>query len=151
MNCLFVGEFFCSFSQASSRPLSIRIAAAKLAAHIIKIGPIILGNKCLVKILISEYPKTYSTPETRFDVSEERKFAIVEEIKKSLLYSNVKVISIDGVRVESKKGWWGIRASNTQNALTVRAEALDKDSLKEMIKKIENELKLSGVNFKFSF
>lgn len=112
---------------------------------------ILSHNKLSLNKIISQYPKTYSTPETRFDVSEERKFAIVEEIKKRLLYSNVKVISIDGVRVESKKGWWGIRASNTQNALTVRAEALDKDSLKEMIKKIENELKLSGVNFKFSF
>ena len=55
------------------------------------------------------------------------------------------------MRVENKDGWWAIRASNTQNALTVRAEAVNLMILKKMTQNIENELKLSGVDFKFSF
>ena len=31
--------------------------------------------------LISAYPNTYSTPETRFDVDESKKFAIIDEVK----------------------------------------------------------------------
>ena len=39
-------------------PLSIKIAAAKLAADITIIGAIIFGNMCLKIILKSENPKT---------------------------------------------------------------------------------------------
>ena len=100
--------------------------------------------------IMSKYPKTYSTPETRFNVNESRKFKIVEEILERLSSRNLKVISIDGIRVETKNGWWGIRASNTENALTVRAESVHESELDNMKKNIEYELKLSGVEFKFS-
>jgi len=100
--------------------------------------------------IVNQYPKSYSTPETRFKVIESRKFEIVKEIIERLSKENLKVISIDGVRVENNEGWWGIRASNTENALTVRAEALSEESLKKMKKNIENQLKLSNVNFNFT-
>ena len=107
-------------------------------------------NQSLSKIM-EQYPKTYSTPETRFEVDEKRKFSIVQEISNRLSRKNVKVLNIDGVRVENENGWWAIRASNTQNALTVRAEALSSAILKEMKQNIEKELKQSGIDFKFSF
>jgi len=100
--------------------------------------------------IIEKYPVTYSTPETRFDVDESRKFKIVEEIKQRLSKENLEIISIDGVRVENDSGWWLIRASNTQNALTVRAESTSEKFLMEMTKIIEKELEKSGVKFKFS-
>ncbi len=100
--------------------------------------------------IINKYPKTFSTPETRFDVDESRKFKIVEEIKNRLIQTNLKLTTIDGVRVDADDGWWGIRASNTQNALTVRAEAYNLNALAIMKKNIENQLKQSGVKFKFS-
>ena len=61
-----------------------------------------------------------------------------------------KVIDIDGIRVENAKGWFLIRASNTQNQLTCRAEALNKDDLFDLTNIIENQLKFSGVEFKFN-
>ena len=100
--------------------------------------------------IIEKYPVTYSTPETRFDVDESRKFKIVEEIKQRLSKEELEIISIDGVRVENDSGWWLIRASNTQNALTVRAESTSEKFLMEMTKIIEKELEKSGVKFKFS-
>ncbi len=41
-------------------------------------------------------------------------------------------------------------SSNTQNQLTCRAEALNKDDLKTLTNLIEDQLLLSGVNFKFN-
>ena len=100
--------------------------------------------------LISQYPNTISTPETRFDVEEVRKFQIIEEIKERLKNFKGKVIVIDGIRVQNDKGWFLIRASNTQNQLTCRAEALNNEDLLYFTNLIEKQLKLSGVNFSFN-
>ena len=51
---------------------------------------------------------------------------------------------------QNEKGWFLIRASNTQNQLTCRAEALNQEDLLEFISLIEKQLKLSGVNFSFN-
>ena len=110
----------------------------------------ILGNhnKSLSE-LINIFPKTVSTPETRFDVDEKRKFKIIDEVKNRLSQIGGKIIDIDGVRVETKDGWFLMRASNTQNQLTCRAEAVSKNSLLSLVKIIEDQLKLSGVSYKF--
>ena len=75
---------------------------------------------------------------------------IIDEIKKRLRDTYGEVINIDGIRVENSKGWFLIRASNTQNQLTCRAEALNKEDLYNLTNLIENQLKLSGVDFTFS-
>ena len=111
----------------------------------------IVKNRKQLNHIINKIPKTYSTPETRFEVEESRKFKIIEEIKNRLIKSKLNLNTIDGVRVDNSEGWWGIRASNTQNALTVRAEAISDSDLVKMTKNIEKQLELSGVNFKFSF
>lgn len=100
--------------------------------------------------LISVFPKTIATPETRFDVLEARKFQIIDEIKDRLINISGKIIDIDGIRVENELGWFLIRASNTQNQLTCRAEALNKNDLITLTSIIEEQLLLSGVNFKFN-
>lgn len=99
--------------------------------------------------LIATYPKTTATPEIRVNVEEQRKFEIIKEIKNRLKDIDGLVIDIDGIRVENDKGWFLIRASNTQNQLTCRAEALNKEDLSDLTDLIENQLRLSGVDFKF--
>ncbi len=106
-------------------------------------------NKSLNQ-LINAYPKTFSTPETRFDVNETRKFKIIDEVKERLKQENTKIIDIDGVRVENEYGWFLMRASNTQNQLTCRAESISKKGLLKLIEKIEYQLSLSGINYKFT-
>ena len=111
----------------------------------------LLSNQNLpLSELISSYPNTYSTPETRFDVDESKKFAIIDEVKNRIKETDQKIIDIDGVRVENDHGWFLMRASNTQNQLTCRAESTTKDGLHELVKIIENQLSLSGVNYKFT-
>jgi len=110
----------------------------------------ILGNKKQsLSDLIDVFPKTFSTPETRFDVDEARKFIIIDEVKDRLRKIEGKIIDIDGVRVENKDGWFLMRASNTQNQLTCRAEAISKDGLLSLLNIIEEQLRLSGVSYKF--
>ena len=79
-----------------------------------------------------------------------RKFKIIDEIKNRLKNVKGEIIDIDGIRIENDKGWFLIRASNTQNQLTCRAEALNKEDLYNLTNLIENQLKLSGVDFTFS-
>ncbi len=100
--------------------------------------------------IINKYPKTFSTPETRFDVEEIKKFKIIEDIKKRLSDFSGKIIDIDGIRVETNDGWFLMRASNTQNQLTCRVESVTKSGLRKLIKIVEEQLKLSDVDFKFT-
>jgi len=111
---------------------------------------ILSNEKKTLSELMSVFPKTIATPETRFDVVESRKFLIIDEIKNRLSNIEGKVIGIDGIRVENELGWFLIRASNTQNQLTCRAEALNKKDLATLISIIEEQLLLSGVDFKFN-
>ena len=111
---------------------------------------ILSNEKLSLNELISQYPKTVSTPEIRIDVEESRKFKIMEEIKNRVNKSDGEIIDIDGIRVQNNIGWFLIRASNTQNQLTCRAEALNNEGLLELMKTIEVELNKSGVNFIFN-
>ncbi len=111
---------------------------------------ILSNEKKSINDIVNEFPKTFSTPEIRIDVIEERKFSIIEEIKDRLENTEDNVIDIDGIRVENKIGWFLIRASNTQNQLTCRAEALNEKNLKDLINIIEKQLSLSGVDFQFN-
>jgi len=100
--------------------------------------------------IIDKYPKSFSTPETRFDVDETKKFKIINEIKERLINFKGNIIDIDGIRVETEEGWFLMRASNTQNQLTCRVESTSKAGLKKLIDVVETQLKLSNVDFKFT-
>jgi phosphomannomutase len=69
--------------------------------------------------LVDSIPHYHATPEMRLACPEERKFAVVEELKRGFT-GRYKVIDIDGLRVEFGDGWGLVRASNTQPALVVR-------------------------------
>jgi phosphomannomutase len=48
------------------------------------------------------------------------------------------MVEIDGIRVTTDDGWWILRASNTQNAISIRMEASTADgslSLKDHLLK----------------
>ena len=96
--------------------------------------------------LLDAMPKVFNTPETRFEVDEARKFAIVNEVKARLAeQGGAEVVDIDGVRVTTEDGWWLLRASNTQNVLVARAEATSEDALARLKGKIGEQLGQSGI------
>jgi phosphomannomutase len=96
--------------------------------------------------LIDELPVAYNTPETRFEVDETRKFAVIDEVKARLAgQAGITVNDIDGVRVNTPDGWWLLRASNTQNVLVARAEAFEPAKLEVLKQSIKDQLGLSGI------
>tara|TARA_B100001121_G_scaffold290919_1_gene291237 strand:- start:1469 stop:2614 length:1146 start_codon:yes stop_codon:yes gene_type:complete len=100
--------------------------------------------------LVNKFPKTYSTPEVRFDVEEIKKFKIIDDIKNRLSNYSEKIIDIDGIRLETEEGWFLVRASNTQNQLTCRVESTSSSGLKKLINLLEDQLKLSDIDYKFT-
>ncbi len=96
--------------------------------------------------MLDAMPKTMSTPEIRMDCPEERKFAAVEEIKKRVASArDVTVYDMDGVRVENADGWWLLRASNTQAALSIRCEADTADALERLKATVARHLTAVGI------
>ena len=75
-------------------------------------------------------PPSVSSDELRLPIEEGRKFSLVGDIQASIsedLAAGKKayiLCTLDGVRVERTDGsWWLLRASNTEAALVLRAEA----------------------------
>jgi len=93
----------------------------------------------------SSLPKSYATPEIRIETSEEQKFKIVDNLKKSLLQNNEKFIDIDGIRAFNDKGWWLIRASNTQSVLVARCEANSPENLDEIKANLRQKLDFCNI------
>jgi len=81
--------------------------------------------------LVDELPVYYSTPETRVDCPEEKKFAIVQQMT-AYFKAHYDANDIDGVRILFGDGWGLIRASNTQPVLVLRFEAQTPERLQEI-------------------
>jgi phosphomannomutase len=90
-------------------------------------------------------PKKVNTPEIRIDCADERKFAVIEEVRARLAATGASVDATDGVRVLEKEGWWLLRASNTQAVLVARAEADNAAGLDVLKARLQDELKASGL------
>jgi phosphomannomutase/phosphoglucomutase len=96
--------------------------------------------------LLSDLPKTFNTPEIRFDCPDSIKFKVVEKAQEiftrgdGLAQRPKEVITVDGVRAIFDKGWGLIRASNTQPVLVMRFEAVDSVSLEAIQKMMEQQV-----------
>jgi phosphomannomutase len=88
----------------------------------------------------------FNTPELRIPCEEERKFAIVEEVRERLRKRGADMVEIDGVRVRTKDGWWLLRASNTQAIVVVRAEASSEAGLSRLKQELAKELAASSLS-----
>ncbi|APR99134.2 phosphomannomutase/phosphoglucomutase [Wolbachia endosymbiont of Folsomia candida] len=103
----------------------------------IKAVNILLEDQQSLFQIIDDLPKLYITHEVKIVVKDEKKFQIIESIKKILEKQNIVFSDIDGVKVisDNHKDWWLLRASNTQNCITARCEG---DTLEgfELTKKV---------------
>ncbi len=89
-------------------------------------------------------PSLVNTPEARFECAENRKFAIIKEIKERLQAAGAAVNDIDGVRVQSADGWWLLRASNTQDLLVARCESTTAAGLDRLKRSLAEALQAAG-------
>ena len=108
----------------------------------------IKSNKGGLSSFLKTLPISFSSPELRIECEEKNKFKIVETVKKiaSSSYNSSELLLIDGVRVTNEKGWWLLRASNTQAALIVRAEGSSNINLKELITEVKKHLIEAGLD-----
>lgn len=90
--------------------------------------------------MLSDVPKTFSTPEIRLDCPDEKKFEVVASIRDYFVKKGYKLIDVDGVRVIFDDGWGLVRPSNTQPVIVLRFEAKTEARLKEIRGLIENKL-----------
>jgi phosphomannomutase len=90
-------------------------------------------------------PVSVNTPETRIDCPDDRKFALIEEVRGRLSEAGAEVSGIDGVRVSTDDGWWLLRASNTQPAIVARCEAADESGLLRLKAQVTAQLQKSGL------
>ncbi len=111
------------------------------------------GTTASFSDLLSGLPKTFNTPEIRFDCPDAIKFRVVDKAKETFLTRDdlpqkpQEVITVDGVRAVFEKGWGLIRASNTQPVLVMRFEAQDPASLASIRTMMEGEVQaiISGL------
>jgi phosphomannomutase/phosphoglucomutase len=104
--------------------------------------------------LLSDLPKTSSTPEIRRDCPDDRKFLIVQKLKERFetlrsrpIPDSIPIrdlITLDGVRIVFDDGWGLVRASNTQPALVLRFEANTRDRMDTIRRFVEGELSRIG-------
>ncbi|KQN00400.1 phosphoglucomutase/phosphomannomutase PgmG [Sphingomonas sp. Leaf25] len=128
---LFFGQDYYGFDDA-------------LYAAVRLIRAIHLSGRSLTE-LRGAMPVMVDTPDLRFQVDEARKFAVIDEVLGRLDAAGVAVNRTDGARVTTPDGWWLLRASNTQDVLTARAESATPEGLARLLAQIDGQLALSGV------
>ncbi len=91
--------------------------------------------------LLAGIPETFCTPEIKASCPDDKKFAIVDKIKKHFV-DIYDCLTLDGVRVNFDASSWGaVRCSNTSPNLTLRFEAQSPERLREIIAIMVTELK----------
>jgi phosphomannomutase len=92
-----------------------------------------------------QLPEVVNTPELRFPCSDERKFAVVDEVKARIKAAGAEINDCDGVRVLTDDGWWLLRASNTQDVLVARCESATDEGLERLKADLVAQLGISEI------
>ena len=104
-----------------------------------------------VSQVFAQFPQAVNTPELKLLVAEEAKFLLMEIIAAEAKFTDAKIVTIDGLRIEFSYGWGLVRASNTSPCLTLRFEADTEENLLKVQQQIGKELlRLGASNLPFA-
>ena len=92
--------------------------------------------------LFNKIPNSVNTPELKIKVTDQEKFALMDQIISKANFADSEVMTIDGLRVSFSDGWGLVRLSNTTPCLVLRFEAESETSL-ERIQALFREFLLS--------
>jgi phosphomannomutase len=115
-----------------------------LYAGVRLLGILARGSESLSAIRAA-LPSVINTPELRFDCDDLRKFTVIGEVAARLRAAGADVNEIDGVRVQTRDGWWLLRASNTQAVLVARCEASTPAGLERLKAALAAQLEASSL------
>lgn len=73
--------------------------------------------------IFAALPDSHNTPELRIEMAEGEHFTFMQELTQTANFSDGKVSTIDGIRVDFDDGFGLVRASNTTPILVLRFEA----------------------------
>jgi len=106
----------------------------------VRIIDLINRSNSSIEEMISELPKSFSTPELNIYASDDSKFDIVKKFAEECSLDGKK-ITIDGLRIEFSNGWGLLRASNTTPKLVLRFEGSSENDLNTIREDFMNEFK----------
>lgn len=82
--------------------------------------------------IFAELPDSVNTPELNIRLAEGENFLFIEKLLSQASFTDAKITTIDGLRVDFTDGWGLVRASNTTPSLVLRFEADDEQALKKI-------------------
>jgi phosphomannomutase/phosphoglucomutase len=107
----------------------------------LRVLEIISREKKPVGVLLSDLPKTYSTPEIRVSCPDDAKQGVVRAVRDHFR-GKYETSEIDGIRIRYPDGAWAlVRASNTGPIIVVRFEAPSEARLTEIRGQVERVLR----------
>jgi phosphomannomutase len=89
--------------------------------------------------------QNFISPEIRLFYEKYQNLNFISRIKNILNGMCINYLALDGIRVESEKGWYLVRSSNTENALVIRMEGYSQDNFNFILKDLSNILRKVGV------
>ena len=90
--------------------------------------------------MFNKFPQPFNTPEINLQTTDERKFEIIEKLKKEFEFNDYEKVLIDGIRIENDESWGLARASNTTPSLVFRFEGKSEEALKKIIEVFQKAL-----------
>ncbi len=96
-------------------------------------------------------PCYHTSPEIRIPYGNKEKFTLIQKVQDYLNMHTIPFLDADGVRVEDEKGFWLLRASNTQDLLILRFEGIDAEALAAMKNDFIKLMKEIYPDFPFAF
>lgn len=88
----------------------------------------------------AQYPQDPSTPEINIEVSDEKKFKVVERLIAEGEFGEGQRTTIDGLRVDYEDGWGLCRVSNTSPKLVTRYEGKTEAALQRIQELFEQNI-----------
>lgn len=102
--------------------------------------------------IAADLPNSINTPEINIKMADDIKFEFIDNLQKNHNFKNyIKIIDIDGLRVEFADGWGLVRASNTSPCLVLRFEADSVDALNRIKQEFKNNLLYLDNNLSINF
>ncbi len=101
---------------------------------------IIAESKNSSSEIFNKFPQLFNTPEINLSTTDDRKFKIIDRLKKEFEFNGFEKVLIDGIRLENDISWGLARASNTTPSLVFRFEGESKEALQEIIEVFQNAL-----------
>lgn len=112
---------------------------------------LISKNSATSDKMFDQFLTGFSTAELKIEVSEERKFLLMERLLELAQFPNGNLITLDGLRVEYPDGWGLVRASNTSPALLLRFEADTEARMKEIQAEVKALILSADKNLEIGF